>query len=779
MMWRRWIAFVCLVVIPCWSVFATGSGDDICELFSGADGILSEEEFQLAVEYWQTQEVIPGTEDRRVSSEDLSHLLGFLATGETCGTPVVTIPDTTEVLGQTEIDAITVIVGEGESLTFNPVGVMADVDVGDVIAAPVTPKTPHGIFRRVVSKSLVRDGTVTVVTEPATLAEAIGTGDLVFSQGFTPQDLSAPLQLPDGITLDTRAGEFAFDFDAYEIGNIGVKVSGSFEFDPTVNLVVGIRNFSLIYAECSLDVDQRIELSVTCELTLWEDDEHIEIFEFDLGWFTIWVGFVPIPIHVTVPLVAGARGDITAGLSASVWEETNVRIGLAYDADATPQWSPIAEITFASGFDPLNPELGGTLTAYVGPHLEFLIAGLFGPYLSLHGFAQLDVDVLRDPLWILYGGAEAGGGFRFEFLGHEIADYPDPDILEYRIVLAQAGGRTGTLAGGVRDAVTDAPLEGVEVVVWTLLPPNIVTTGETDAAGSYSVTVEEGTYNVAFAKDGYLPAWYFGACVEEDETTHLGALLQVDVGHDGPGTVAGAIRHALTGQGVGGVRVDLRDGVNATDGPIDYTTTTQADGTYAIADVDAGSYTGTGSCEGYNDVVFTVVSVGNTITDNQDATITPILPEDEFRIILTWGDIPRDLDSHLTGPLEVGGRFHVAWYHRGSENGPERAELDRDDVTSYGPETTTIYEVRTGTYRYSVHDYTNRNSQSSTALGNSDALIQVYAGSELVAVFHVPAGEDGTLWTVFEIQDGSIVPINEMSYESSPGDVRSIEKEAQ
>ena len=775
---RKWMQSFVVAVALLGIVGLGGLSSELCEYFAGADGILSQEEFDQAVTYWQSQEILPGSDDTRVTSEDLLNLLGLMTSGETCGAPTATIPDTTEVLGETELSAIVDMTGDGEMITYEPLGALSNVEIGDVIAAPVSQATPHGLFRKVTSKALTRDGNVVVTTESATLTDAIKSGDLMFSKHFTPQDLSAPITLPNGITMESRSGEFVFNFDAFEIDDVGVKVSGSFEFDPHVNFVVGIRRAELVYAECSLDVDQRIELSLTCELTV-ERGAQVKIHEFDLGWFTVWIGFVPVPIHVTVPLVVGARGEISAGLTTTVWEETTVREGLRFDKDATPQWSPIAEITFSSGFDPLVPSIGGTVTGFVGPHLQFLIGGLFGPYISLHGFAQLDVDFLRDPVWILYGGAEGGVGFRFEFLGQQMADYSDPDVIVYRITLAQGGQQTGFLSGTVKDAVTWNPIPGVQVKVFSsAFSDELVVNGATDDEGLYKIEVPVGDdYRVEFQHPGYISETYYGVDIQEGQTSHLATVLQVDEEHNSPGSVAGTVRNALTGAGVGGLIVDLRRGINVTEGSVDYTTTTQGDGSYTIADVDAGSYTATAHGDGYNDVVFSVVCIGGTTTDNQDASITPVLPENEIRIVLTWGATPRDLDSHLTGPLDDGGRFHIAYYHKGSENGPERAQLDRDDTTSYGPETTTIYKVRTGTYRYSVHDYTNRWSSNSLALSNSGAMIQVYAGSGLVATFNVPAGQEGTLWTVFEIQDGNIVPINNMSYESDPGNVRSIEKE--
>ena len=38
------------------------------------------------------------------------------------------------------------------------------------------------------------------------------------------------------------------------------------------------------------------------------------------------------------------------------------------------------------------------------------------------------------------------------------------------------------------------------------------------------------------------------------------------------------------------------------------------------------------------------------------------IPEGDLRIVLTWGEEPSDLDSHLIGPaVEEGTKFHT-WY---------------------------------------------------------------------------------------------------------------------
>jgi hypothetical protein len=340
----------------------------------------------------------------------------------------------------------------------------------------------------------------------------------------------------------------------------------------------------------------------------------------------------------------------------------------------------------------------------------------------------------------------------------------------------------GTISGSVKDAVTRTPLQSVSIDVYS--GSLIISSGATDSSGVYSFQVPSGSgYTVKFSKTGYIPAIYENVSVEANTTRYLETVLQIDTTYSGTGNVSGKIVNALDGTGVGGLSINLRAGINVTTGLIVATTTTQSGGFYSFRALNAGYYTAEVSGSGYNTTYFTVICIGGMTTANQDATITPILSSGETRIILTWGATPSDLDSHLTGPLPDGTRFHMYWWHAElCESGcsgygspwPEYVKLDKDDTSSYGPETATVYQQISGTYRYSVHDFTNRWSSYSTALSNSGAQVRVYRGSNLVETFNVPSNQEGTLWTVFELSGDAITPINTMSYESYSSDIQSV-----
>lgn len=171
-----------------------------------------------------------------------------------------------------------------------------------------------------------------------------------------------------------------------------------------------------------------------------------------------------------------------------------------------------------------------------------------------------------------------------------------------------------------------------------------------------------------------------------------------------------------------------------------------------------------GYITGYANVICT-----NMDNADQDGVITPVLSDDEYRIVLTWSSTPSDLDSHLSGPLSTGERFHVYYSDMSAfDNGETVATLDLDDTSSYGPETITLKKTQDGIYKYAVHDYSNRSNASSTELSMSGAKVKLYCGNTLLATYNVPINVAGNIWNVFEIEGDTVQTINTMGSKSNP-----------
>lgn len=128
--------------------------------------------------------------------------------------------------------------------------------------------------------------------------------------------------------------------------------------------------------------------------------------------------------------------------------------------------------------------------------------------------------------------------------------------------------------------------------------------------------------------------------------------------------------------------------------------------------------------------------------------MTPLYEEGEglYRIVLTWQEEPRDLDSHIITPPINDVVHHVYYGNPGSKESPPYITLDIDIVDSYGPETITVYELYPGEYTYFVHNYSGESD-----LAGSGALVNIYDENGLKHTVQVPDSGAGIYWNVFSL----------------------------
>ena len=319
---------------------------------------------------------------------------------------------------------------------------------------------------------------------------------------------------------------------------------------------------------------------------------------------------------------------------------------------------------------------------------------------------------------------------------------------------------------------TTESTEATESTEETEEPENGLVVGDgyyeitTDANGYYEIPeFVPGVYSVQAAAVGYLTLTVNSISINADNgsfTLPTFQLLSSDM--SGVNTVAGVAKNATTGLGIEGVTVNVRANWNNQSGDVIATTTTDADGSYSFS-LERGYYTLEFARDGFVSTFVNVAS-SNAIGACEGVlspTSTSEVTSTEFRIVLTWGETPRDLDSHLVGLDDTNSVFHIAYYNKVERDtdGNVIASLDVDDVSSYGPETVTIVNARTdATYYYSVKDFTNRGDAASTQMSASNANVKVYQGSVLVKEYNVPLNQAGYIWNVFKIENGSVVDIN-------------------
>lgn len=313
-------------------------------------------------------------------------------------------------------------------------------------------------------------------------------------------------------------------------------------------------------------------------------------------------------------------------------------------------------------------------------------------------------------------------------------------------------GARGTITGKVTD-VAGNPIVGAEVT----FEHNgvLVHTTKTDEAGTYSALLDSQNYSVTISANDYVTYVAVSEVVEE-ETVTLNAMLV----KEGSGTVKGTVVSATSAMTISDVTLNVRSGLNMKTGTIVKTGKSNASGAFTF-ELEAGYYTIEMLCDGYTTgYVNVLVNSGEAVVAN--GSLSPIMTSSTYRVVLTWGRSPEDLDSHLIGQAADGSTYHVYYSdkHAYNNSGREVANLDVDDTTSYGPETTTFIVETTGKYEFIVHRYSSRGS-----LPDSGATVEVYNGTRLIAKYTVDSTQSDSYryWEVFTIENGIFKTINEMS----------------
>ena len=343
-------------------------------------------------------------------------------------------------------------------------------------------------------------------------------------------------------------------------------------------------------------------------------------------------------------------------------------------------------------------------------------------------------------------------------------------------------GNTGVIKGSILDNESDT-LYGVSVTFVKSGATVGTVTSDTDGE-FYQSSLSSGDYTLTYTKSSYINTTMSATLANNYETLRVATVTQLSNTCTSTGAISGTIKDALSNSGVTDVSLSARSGLNTTSGTIVKTATSDSSGNYSLNSMSAGWYTVETSKSGYMAATnFYVYSCGDNVS-SQDATITTTLSSGSMRIILSW-NTTKDLDSHLTGPDNASGKFHVYYgqdkfyyaKNTSSCSGCSDSQISDNvtqdvDSTSRGPETITISTARSGTYRYYVHNYTNRGTNNKRLFKSGASVTVYYSGlSNNPTTFNVPSG-DGDLWTVFDFNTSSgLTEVGTMGSEATPGNV--------
>lgn len=280
---------------------------------------------------------------------------------------------------------------------------------------------------------------------------------------------------------------------------------------------------------------------------------------------------------------------------------------------------------------------------------------------------------------------------------------------------------------------------------------NIVKRLRCNKDGKFSQKLMAGTYTIEISAYGYITESVKDVVVTTQHITYLENSLLL---HSVESTkISGKIINALTGEPIPNATIRFRVSHNNIIGDLitylsgeTVTITSDKNGNYEFDCLPSGYYTMEVSCAGF--VTTTKNIISTEYAANQNVTLTPMINNATLRIILTWGENPVDLDSHLIGPMADGDNFHIYYEDEECwEEGKKMADLDVDDTTSYGPETTTVYYMLDGKYHFYIHRYDGFGS-----ISTSNAQVKVYLGNDLIATYNAPTDQGmGDYWDVFEL----------------------------
>ena len=144
------------------------------------------------------------------------------------------------------------------------------------------------------------------------------------------------------------------------------------------------------------------------------------------------------------------------------------------------------------------------------------------------------------------------------------------------------------------------------------------------------------------------------------------------------------------------------------------------------------------------------------------------LVEGEWRVVLSWGEHPKDLDLYCITNFQPR-KVYFGMKNYGGQHDPTLGsiELDIDQQQGFGPETITFTPNPAKKYRFLVCNYTGNKVKS---LVNSGGKIVVNKSRGPPVQFEVPTdivlGDDGKIarfWHVFDLIKGVLVPVNKVT----------------
>jgi len=528
------------------------------------------------------------------------------------------IPATTKVLDSGTTAKIASVSSDQATISFTKsTPQLETVTTGDIIVSGTSATVPEGMLRKVKEIQQNGDGSITVLTGPAALEEAVQNGEFSVSRKLRPGDIVSP-----GATAKTAAAEVSLGSFDVPINNVvlydadgntsttgdQITANGYVRLDPSIDISGKIKDFKVERFNFTATGVETAQITINAAVPLPEFHKRILVKELDLGTQTIWIGSFPLVISINLSVYVGIDGSVSLGVSAGATQKATFTAGAKYENSA---WSPIKE--FSTEYGIVQPQLSAaaSVKCYAGPELSLKFYGIAGPYANINGYLLLEANPLTTPWWEIWSGIEANAGVKVEIEGANVSwlfknfnvnmRY-DVNLLDYKESKARAStpyvstpppiikySISGTIHSGSN---TGPALSGA--TVWIASQKVI-----TSSTGAFSITgIPAGTYAFSVSKSGYVPYSNLAYYVGSNQTGRSFYLTPQILTYSISGTIR-AVNN--TGPALSGATVWIAD----------KKVLTNSTGVFFIADISAGTYTFSVSKAGYDTYVNPAYYVGS------------------------------------------------------------------------------------------------------------------------------------------------------------------------
>lgn len=407
----------------------------------------------------------------------------FPSCADTCDElEAIPFPSTKE-LSAADLGSLEPDPGDGTLRFTTAPAALADVHVGSILVAGVSPSTPVGLLRAVLA--VERDGeSLTLRTARAPIQLAYRKLNVRFVRSLTlpaPAAATSSAAVSGPVSVDAmRDFDFVlFDGDSDPLTTndrvaIEGTVGGGVDFDFALGVDWGgidelpeiIEECLLSYASvlvggtpsCSMEEllpEAKIEFLVFPRVAATADvygasivgyEKEIDLLSQDLSLIVIGpLIFVP-SVDVTALLEGGASGSFRTGIHGSAQFETSVKVSSRQTQPPQFKEPVLRQTDFGAN------ETSITLHAHakvgVGTRLNLLLYDVTGPYATARAYGAVDANILDAPCWDLRAGIEAelgvkvvlpslfGIGEIFDIGDITLADWKSPTVNPLELDLA-------------------------------------------------------------------------------------------------------------------------------------------------------------------------------------------------------------------------------------------------------------------------------------------------------------------------------------------------------